>query len=307
MLKRATQDLDLRVFSDLPVTSVQWGRGGTSVAVHCHGTLDESTIPVVCLPGYIRNMSDFASLAPALNRLPETGFCFILLDLPGRGRSNHLPGATPYSSPADARAVIEVCDALDIPRAVIMGEGHGGQVGMLVALERPGLVGGTVLIDAGPVTDPRSLVRARNNHRHISGLKSRTAARTALHKILSADYPGEPEANLDALAARLYSTDAKGRLVPLFDPRLIAQLEQFDFDDALEPQWPLFDCLVHAPLMLVRTQLSDQLRRSTFEEMVRRRPDAATLTISGQGSPALLDGSEERDAIAAFLRDVCAA
>ena len=103
------------------------------------------------------------------------------------------------------------------------------------------------------------------------------------------------------MAERQFWFDRRGRAQGLFDPRLVAQLEKFDFDDVLEPQWPLFEGLNHTDLMLVRTQLTDQLRRETFQEMVRRRPDAATLTISGQGNPALLDGSEELDAIAGFV------
>jgi hypothetical protein len=67
------------------------------------------------------------------------------------------------------------------------------------------------------------------------------------------------------------------------------------------PQWPLFDALAIAPLLLLRTQLTDQLRRETFDEMRRRRPDALALTIAGQGSPALFDQSEEIEAVAQFV------
>ena len=63
----------------------------------------------------------------------------------------------------------------------------------------------------------------------------------------------------------------------------------------------LFDALTCAPLMLLRTQLTDQLRRETFDEMVRRRPDAEALTIAGQGSPALFDQREEIEAVAEFV------
>ena len=54
--------------------------------------------------------------------------------------------------------------------------------------------------------------------------------------------------------------------------------------------------------MLLRTQLTDQLRRETFDEMTRRRPDAVALTIAGQGSPALFDQREEIEAVAEFVR-----
>ncbi|RDE09004.1 alpha/beta fold hydrolase [Pelagibacterium lacus] len=305
MFKRATPKLEDASFAGLPMRTFNTGAAGTALVVHIAGTLGDDTVPVVCIPGYLRTMLDFAGLPQTVNRLPETGFAFILVDLPGRGRSESLPDNIPYSTPDDADRVLDLLDALDLSQAVLVGEGHGGQVAMLVARKRPGAVAGTVLIDSGPVTDSRSLVRQRSNFQHLDGLRGEEVVRRALRTIVAADYPGEAEARLDQFSSRNYAIDPRGRIAPLFDRRLVAQLEQFDFDDALEPQWKLFDCLHHAPLMLVRTQLSDQLRRATFTEMIRRRPDAATLTISGQGSPALFEEGEERDALALFLRGVC--
>jgi hypothetical protein len=85
---------------------------------------------------------------------------------------------------------------------------------------------------------------------------------------------------------------------------LISRLAGIAFDDVLLPQWPLFDVLKGVPLMLLRTQLTDQLPEAVLEEMMRRRPDAVSLEISGQGSPALLDHAEEVGAIADFVRRV---
>ncbi|MCS6759401.1 MAG: hypothetical protein MO852_10780, partial [Candidatus Devosia euplotis] len=94
--------------------------------------------------------------------------------------------------------------------------------------------------------------------------------------------------------------DRNGRAVPLYDPRLMAALADINFDDVPTAQWPLFDALSCAPLLL-RTQLTDQLRRQTYDEMVRRRPDAVALIISGQGSPALFDQRKEIEAAADFV------
>lgn len=307
MFKRATPLPQTQLFSDLPVRTITCGSASTQIAVHVHGEISDDVVPIVCLPGYVRNMSDFAGLPAAINRLPGTGFSFILIDLPGRGRSSYMGKGARYSTLADADCVLDVMAALDVPRAVLAGEGHGGQVAMIIAARHPLAVAGTILIDAGPVTDPRGLVRTRNNFRHLTALRSAPACRAALRKILSTDYPGESEARLDGFAQRIYAEDGRGKLRPLFDSQLIAQLEQFEFDDVLEPQWQLFDTLSHVPLMIVRSQLTDQVRRASFDEMVRRRRDAATLVISDQGSPALLEDAEEHQAMAAFLRDICRA
>jgi hypothetical protein len=66
----------------------------------------------------------------------------------------------------------------------------------------------------------------------------------------------------------------------------------------------LFDALNGVPLLLLRSQMTDLLRRETFDEMMRRRPDAEALVIAGQGSPALLDLPEEVGAIADFVRGI---
>lgn len=305
MFKRATPLPETPLFSDLPVRTITCGAGNTQIAVHVHGTISDDVRPVICLPGYVRNISDFADLPAAINRLPDTGFAFILIDLPGRGRSSYLGKGARYSTLADADCVLDVMAALDVPRAVVAGEGHGGRVAMIIAARQPTAIAGTILIDAGPVTDPRGLVRTRNNFRHLTALKSPSATSAALRKILGTDYPGESEARLDGFAQRIYARDGRGKLRPLFDSQLIGQLEQFEFDDVLEPQWQVFDALSHAPLMIVRSQLTDQVRRASFDEMARRRRDAATLIISDQGSPALLEDAEEHRAIAGFLRDVC--
>lgn len=303
-LRNRGQTQDHPAFAAMPVRMMTAGPARMQLAVHVSGRLGNGPLPLVCLGGYTRNMLDFSDFIRSMRQAEDMKRGIAAIDLPGRGRSANLPPKSHYSTLADADAAIEAITALGIGRCILAGQGHGGQVAMLIARKRPSLLGGVVLVDAGPVTDPRGIVRVRNNFKHVAALKSESAARDAARKIVSADYPGESEARLDELIARQYRLDARGRLYPLFDTQLIAQLAQFDFDDVLEPQWPLFDGLAGFPLMLVRTQLSDQLRRETFDEMARRRPDAARLVISGAGSPALLDGPEEVRAMVDFCNGI---
>jgi hypothetical protein len=107
---------------------------------------------------------------------------------------------------------------------------------------------------------------------------------------------------LDALAFRSHFVDKRGRLQPLFDPRLIKLLEPFDLDDVLVPQWALFDALTCAPMLMMRTELTQYLRRETFEEMMRRRRDAEAFIIERQSSPALLDTADDVQLIVDFIR-----
>jgi len=71
-------------------------------------------------------------------------------------------------------------------------------------------------------------------------------------------------------------------------------------------QWPLFDALGATPLMMMRTQMTQQLRRETFEEMMRRRRDAEAFVIESQGSPALLESIDDVQPIVDFIQTVVA-
>ena len=291
-------------FAGLPVSLITVSDARTRCAVHLRGRFGQRRMPLVCLPGYHRNMSDFTAFADYFQRLGGGDWPMVLIDLPGRGRSDDRPKGSVYSTVTDARDVADILAALGIGRALLLGQGHGGQVAMALAAEHPLLIGGTILLDAGPVTDSRGIVRLRNNLAHLEGLRGNKAVASGFRRMLAGDYPGHGEAELDALALRSHWFDKRGRARPLFDTRLIEQIKAISFDDILVAQWPLYDALNCAPLMLLRTQLTDQVRRETFEEMVRRRPDAEALTISGQGSPALFDQEPEIEAVAEFVFDI---
>lgn len=295
---------DHSAFADLPISHVPLA-AGLRAAVHVSGRLSSQRVPVVCIPGYHRNISDFTEFAAYFPRASGGDWPVVLIDLPGRGRSDDRRKPQDYGSPADAGDVASVLAALGIGKAVILGQGHGGQVAMVLAAQHPLLVAGTVLLDSGPVTDSRGIVRLRNNLAHVESLRGKAVV-AGFRRILGGDYPGLPDDRLDVLMARSHRLDKRGRARPLYDRRLIAALASINFDDVLMAQWPLFDALACAPLMLLRTQLTDQLRRETFDEMVRRRPDAVALTIAGQGSPALFDQHEEIEAVAEFVVGISA-
>jgi len=295
---------DHPAFAGLPVRQVATGAARVRAALHISGSLTRGDVPLVCLAGYQRNMSDFSALAAAFRARGAAGPALVLIDLPGRGRADDRMRQDDYNSLADARDVADILAALGIGRALLLGQGHGGQVAMALAAQHPLLVAGTILLDAGPVTDSRGLVRLRNNLAHLDGLRGDKAVKASFRRILGGDYPGLDEASLDALALRTHWIDKRGRARPLFDQRLIEALNAFNFDDILVAQWPLYDALAAAPLMLLRTQLTDQVRRETFEEMMRRRPDATALTLAGQGAPALFDQNEEIEALARFWREI---
>jgi len=294
---------DHAAFDGLPVTMVTLGRAQAQAAVYVAGRLSRTRVPLICVAGYHRNMSDFADFLPIFAHLNGADWPVVLIDLQGRGRSSDRPVKQTYGSPSDARDLSSVATALGIESAVFLGQGYGGQVVMALAAQRPGLIAGAVLIDAGPVTDTRGIVRLRNNLAYIESLRGARQVLAGCKRMLASDHPGASDGQLERLALRTHYFDRRGRARPLFDAYLVKALQDFSLDDVLVAQWPLFDALKFAPLLLMRTQLTDQLRRETFEEMARRRAEAPAVTIMGQGSPALLDETDEVSMIAQFVRE----
>lgn len=302
MFAKRALPADYPAFAPLPVRMVTVGDAREQMAVHVAGQLLIGRAPVLCVPGYQRNMTDFTEFAGLFHRLMGEDWPVVLVDLKGRGRSSDRVDKSRYVSTIDAHELTQVCAALCLESAFFLGQGYGGQVVMALAAENPALVAGTILIDAGPVSDPRGLVRLRNNLNDLDGPRSAAGLRSMFRRMLGTDYPGVPEALLDTLATRTHYLDKRGRVRTLFDPHLIKMLEAFEHDDVLVAQWALFNALDAAPLMMMRTQLTDQLRRDVFEEMMRRRHDADGYIIEGQASPALLNSVEDVEPIAEFVR-----
>jgi pimeloyl-ACP methyl ester carboxylesterase len=304
LISKRVVPADHPAFTALPLRHYTVGEAKERMAVHVAGRLLIGRVPIVCVPGYQRNMSDFTEFAGLFHRLMGEDWPVVLVDLKGRGRSTDRLDKSRYVSTIDAADLHQVCAALCIESAIFLGQGYGGQVVMALAAQRPALIAGAVLIDAGPVSDPRGLVRLRNNLNDLDGTRSPQGLRSMFRRMLGSDYPGVPEALLDTLATRTHYLDKRNRVRPLFDEHLIKMLEAFEHDDVLVAQWPLFNALAHAPLMMMRTQLTDQLRRDVFEEMMRRRKDADGYVIEGQASPALLNSVEDVEPIADFTRQL---
>ncbi|WP_172122879.1 MULTISPECIES: alpha/beta hydrolase [unclassified Devosia] len=290
---------DHPAFAGLPIQTIT--ARDTPIAVHVQGQLSSRRLPILCIPGFQRNMSDFTEFAAFFRGFDGGRWPAVLLDLPGRGRSGDPQRIADYGAVRAAEDVAGVLAALGIDRAVVLGQGYGGQVAMALSVAHPLLLAGTVLLDAGPVTDARGIVRLRNNMGHVESLRGTKYLTASFRRMLAGDYPGLGDARLEALMGRTHFVDRRGRAKPLYHAKLLEALNSISIDDELEPQWPMFDALRCAPLQLLRTQLTDQLRPQIFREMARRRPDAQALTIAGQGSPALFDQKEEMEAICAFL------
>lgn len=87
--------------------------------------------------------------------LVEAGFRVIAMDRPGFGWSPAFSGRDRLEG--HARAVAAVIEAIGLEKPIVIGHSYGGAVALRLALDRPGLAGGYVLLgsathgDVGPV------------------------------------------------------------------------------------------------------------------------------------------------------------
>ncbi|MCR9161732.1 MAG: alpha/beta fold hydrolase [Nannocystaceae bacterium] len=128
----------MRSFLDLhyPI-DVDWAEvHGMRIAYADVGAGDVPIVLVHGLSGYIPMWQKNIGALARNDRV-------IALDLPGYGKSDK-PRAS-YSMSFFARAVVGLLDALEIPRAILVGHSMGAQISMHVALEAPGRVEALVL------------------------------------------------------------------------------------------------------------------------------------------------------------------
>lgn len=106
--------------------------------------------PVLMLHGGGPGATGLSNYSRNIDALAR-GFRLIVPDMPGYGQSSkgHLDPADPFGDLADA--MFGLLDALDIPRAHVVGNSLGGACALRMALERPDRIGALILMGPGGI------------------------------------------------------------------------------------------------------------------------------------------------------------
>lgn len=104
---------------------------------------DDEGAKVLALHGWLDNAASFVPLTPYL-----AGLDLVLLDLPGHGRSAHLPAGAEYTSAVAVNAVLDVADALGWERFSLLGHSMGAGIASLIAASSPQRIDRLVVIEA---------------------------------------------------------------------------------------------------------------------------------------------------------------
>ena len=99
--------------------------------------------PIVFIHGFGGDLNNWLFTQPALAETHRT----IALDLPGHGGSSKDTG--PWDVPALSQAVVALLDALDMPKAHLVGHSLGGAIALATTLDHPARAASLTLICTG--------------------------------------------------------------------------------------------------------------------------------------------------------------
>ena len=247
--------------------------------------------PILCLPGLVRTGADFETLAPEIGHDRRV----VALDYAGRGDSGRSRDVKRYAPEACLRDVMDVCAALHIHRAVIIGTSFGGLLAMGLGAARPGLIRAVVLNDIGPdiATEGAEFVR------DFVGRDPALPDLDACVGFLQACLPPmslDSDAAWRRMAELTYQPGSDRRWHPNWDTAIARLLNRPPPD-----LWPLFGALSHVPLLLVRGAVSNILLPGTVSRMQAVHPGMTVLSLPGIGHAPILTEPPALAAIRGFL------
>ena len=246
--------------------------------------------PLLCLPGIIRTAEDYDDLAA---RHPDRRV--VSLDYPGRGRSDYAPSPARYRPEDTLRDVLDVCAAVHLDRAIVIGTSFGGLLAMGLAAARPGLVAAAVLNDIGPDVGTEGGDFVRAFIAEDPALPNLQAAAAYLREKLSFLSLTTDE-HWQRFATLTYAPGPDSLWHPLWDTRLATLL-----DNARPNLWPLFGALAHHPLLVVHGAISTLLLPATIARMQAAHPGMVLATVPGCGHAPTLAEPEAEPALDRFL------
>jgi pimeloyl-ACP methyl ester carboxylesterase len=262
---------------------------------------DAGKLPVICLHGLTRNSKDFEDVAPMIAAL---GRRVIVPDVRGRGQSDRDPEPKKYQPKVYARDVLEMMEALDIPRAIFLGTSMGGIITMTLMAMRPKAIAAAILNDVGPAISPEGIARILTYVGKSPEVSSWDDATAYVRRINGVALPGLSNEEWQRFARRTFCEGASGPELD-YDPAITVPLGRPPSKLALWLTGLLFRRLARRrPVMLIRGAISDVISDQIGKQMQRQAPTLERVDVPGVGHAPLLTEPEAVDAITRFLRTV---
>jgi pimeloyl-ACP methyl ester carboxylesterase len=149
-----------------------------------------------------------------------------------------------------------------------------------------------VINDAGPVVTKVSLERIAT-YVGVAPLFPDFATAVQYIRAVSASFGPHTDDEWKFLTEVVVRKQPDGRYKMHYDPGLAEPFKQQMPEGDLE-LWPLYDA-IRSPMLVLRGELSDLLRRETCEAMAQRGPKAKVVEIAGVGhAPTLMHADQVR-------------
>jgi pimeloyl-ACP methyl ester carboxylesterase len=262
---------------------------GLRLHVQEYGSRTAPGVPVVCLPGLTRTVSDFAALAPALANDTALPRRVIAVESRGRGQSDYDSNPENYNLAVELADVATILTALGVRPAVFIGSSRGGLLTMLLGVAHPTAIAGAVLHDIGPVIELKGLVRLKSYVGKLPPPRDFADGAEILRRLFAAQFPKVTAQEWLAAAHRTWQLK-DNELQPTYDVRLAQTLADIDIERPLPPLWNEFDSLARMPMLVIRGANSDILSAATVEAMAARHPGMQTVEVPDQGHVPVLEG-----------------
>ncbi|HTY57069.1 MAG TPA: alpha/beta hydrolase [Candidatus Binataceae bacterium] len=255
-----------------------------------------SAPPVVCIHGLTANAHSFDDVAPQL----ASRYHVISVDVRGRGESQWGPVAE-YTLPPYVSDLNAMLEALNIPRASLIGTSMGGMISMTFAILFPGKVERIVLNDIGPEIDPVGLKRIMDYVVEPPQEFKDMAAVVAYYRAIYPPIANDTDAAVIEWVKWSVKPTEHGTLTWKMDPGVRQALR-----DALKNPPPQIDtwkpyASIKAPILVVRGGESDILSLVTARKMCEVSPNTKMVEVPGVGHAPFLTEPVAVKALAEFF------
>ncbi len=148
--------------------------GDLSVSLRVASAHAANMTPVLALHGWGASSE---LMLPVLERLERLGYAAFAPDLPGFGASALPPAA--WSVFDYAKLVVQMLDALELPRVHLIGHSFGGRLGLILGADYSERIERLVLVDSAGVPDKAALpTQARlKTYKTVRGLLNSIGAK----------------------------------------------------------------------------------------------------------------------------------
>jgi pimeloyl-ACP methyl ester carboxylesterase len=210
----------------------------------------------------------------------------IAIDLRGHGDSTWDPAGR-YGVEQHATDVLQIIDALELRKYVIVGHSLGGAVAIRLAARRPEAVDSLLIVDYGPNLNPEGAARVRSDFRESQRVWTSVAQYA---EWLCEHRPLARRSALLEIAASALRPQSDGSFRLKADPALDLIVDDVEAQSA--EVWGLLRSIT-TPITVIRGLGSAVLSPNVVREMTRVLPNVRAVTVSNAGHAVMSDNPEE--------------